>query len=83
MEYQSSDYRYYQYYYYGDDVGTNSFKHRTHYRLKKVGFGLKDLEARFNSWWGKRGDKTKAPTDDLSTTTSVENTKKQEGGAKR
>jgi capsular exopolysaccharide synthesis family protein len=59
VEFQSADYRYYSNYYYGDEPdraenrGKNSIREKTRTHLKKAGWGLKNVEERFNDWWDR------------------------------
>lgn len=53
VEYQSAEYRYYNYYYNKEEDPT-SFKNKTQYRLKRAGWNFKNLEERFNRWWERR-----------------------------
>ncbi len=55
VEFQSSDYRYYSSYYYGQEPDRqNNLKDKARIHLKKAGWGLKTVEENFNHWWDKR-----------------------------
>jgi capsular exopolysaccharide synthesis family protein len=56
VEFQSADYRYYSNYYYGDEPdrpGKNGLREKTRVHMKKAGWGLKNVEEKFNDWWDR------------------------------
>ena len=57
VEFQSADYRYYSNYYYGDEpdrpARKNGLREKTRVHLKKAGWGLKNVEEKFNDWWDR------------------------------
>jgi capsular exopolysaccharide synthesis family protein len=58
VEYQSSEYRYYHEYYTRPDEGGDQKKKR---RQGRAGSGLRNMEARFNTWWDQNVIKEKSP----------------------
>jgi capsular exopolysaccharide synthesis family protein len=54
VEFQSADYRYYSNYYYGDEPDRKTgLRDKTRVHLKKAGWGLKNVEEKFNGWWDR------------------------------
>ncbi len=53
VEYQNSEYRYYNNYYEAYEENTPKFKDRAKFHLKRVGMSLEQNESRFNRWWHK------------------------------
>lgn len=55
VEFQTSDYRYYNSYYEAyAEGGPKGVKQRWGHGMKRAGFGLENMEEKFNSWWGKK-----------------------------
>lgn len=53
VEYQNSEYRYYNNYYEAYEENSPKFKDRARFHLKRVGAQLEQGEGRFNRWWNK------------------------------
>ncbi len=53
VEFQSADYRYNNYYTYGEEETQVGLKEKTQYHLKEAGWNFKNLEERFNHWWAR------------------------------
>ncbi len=53
VEYQNSEYRYYNNYYESYEENSPKFKDKAKFHLKRVGMSLESSEGRFNKWWNK------------------------------
>ena len=57
VEFQSSDYRYYSYKYYGEQEQDESLKGKASLFLKRMGMNFQMREEKFSHWWKNKGEK--------------------------